>query len=86
MRTKVWNDNKYDYKEKFKGEEISIPAGGFVEMNRDDAVMFKGSFSPISTDVDGNPHPKSFKRIRLEHIAEKTAEEKVELTAKPFKK
>ncbi len=37
-RVKVWNDNTFDHVDKFKGKEISIPAGTFIEMDYFDAV------------------------------------------------
>ena len=66
MKAKVWNDNIYPYTEKFKGDEIYIPAGKFVEMDYDEAIMFKGTFSPIVRDADNQPTQQSWKKIRVE--------------------
>lgn len=68
MRAKVWNDNVYPYSEKFKGDDIYIPAGQFIEMDYDEAIMFKGSFSSIVRDADGQPKPESYKKIRVEAL------------------
>lgn len=66
MRVKVWNDNKYDYTESFRGKDYKIPAGQFVEMEFDEAHAFQCSFSKIIRDADGNHDPRGFKMIRLE--------------------
>lgn len=62
-QVRVWNDNKYEHREKFKGGMVIIPAGKYIEMNRDDAVLFKGQF----TGMPENPRDaRGFKMIRLE--------------------
>lgn len=63
---KVWNDNVYEYKETFKGELKLIPAKGYIEMEYEDAIDFKGAYSPIITDGNGNHLPQGFKMIRVE--------------------
>jgi hypothetical protein len=67
---KVWNDNVYPHKETFKGEEINIPAGSFVEMDYIEAVEFKGQFTAPKTDASGKPDAKFFKKIRVEQPKE----------------
>lgn len=67
-RVKVWNDNVYDYTEKFQDEMVTIKAKGFVVMDREKAILFKGTFSEILRDKGGVPLPQSFKKIRLEAI------------------
>lgn len=71
MKAKVWNDNKFVHKEKFRGDMVTIPPGEFIEMDYMDAVQFRGQMTPISRDVDGAPTPKSFKMIRLEVVPDK---------------
>jgi hypothetical protein len=71
MKVQVVNDNTYPYTEEFKGQKITIEPKGHVEMERDDAVLFLGTFSPISYDVDGNPHPKSYKKLKIVEITDK---------------
>ena len=66
MRAKVYNDNKHVYKETFKGDQIVIEPGKFIEMDYDEALMFKGTFNGIKLDADGRPTPESFKMIRVE--------------------
>lgn len=74
---KVWNENSLDHVEMFKGDRIVIPAKGYVVMDRDDAVAFRGAFvAPIISD--GNADPRTFKKIRLEKI-----EGDVEVQTKP---
>ena len=68
-QVKVWNDNTHDYKEKFKDNEIVIPAKGFVEMEYYDAHEFKGAFKGIERDGDNQPMPRSYKMIRVEDPA-----------------
>lgn len=68
MKAKVWNDNIHPYSERFKGDLIVIPAGQFIEMDYDEAVMFRGTFSSIVRDADGQPKPESYKKIRIEAL------------------
>lgn len=63
---RVWNDSQYDHSEKFKGKTIQIAAGGFLEMEADDAVLFKSQFTPIIKDKHGQSDPRFHKRIRIE--------------------
>ena len=66
---KVHNDNTYDYKELFRDKNILIPAGKWIEMEYDEALLFKGSYSPILTDGDKQPLKSSYKMIRVEEPA-----------------
>jgi len=63
---KVWNDNKFDYEENFKGDLIRIPAGKYVEMESGEAHLFKGSFKPPKLNHDGKDDPRGYKMIRVE--------------------
>ena len=69
-KVKVWNDNKYEHVEKFKNDEIRIPAGSFVEMDYIDAIDFKGQFVQPIMRGPNNPDPRSFKMIRVEEPLE----------------
>ena len=66
MKAKVWNDNIFPYTERFKGDIITIPPKSFIEMDYDEAVMFRGTFSSIVRDADGAPKAESYKMIRIE--------------------
>ena len=77
-KVKVFNDNKYEHRERYKGQNIIIPAGGFIEMDRDDAVQFKGQFFPPQRGGNGVQLPETFKKIRIEYVEEKQAEAKAE--------
>lgn len=66
MIVKVWNDNVHPYREQFRDRVIEIPAKKCIEMELDEAELFRGSFSPIVVDADGNPTPEGFKMIRIE--------------------
>jgi hypothetical protein len=65
---RVYNDNVVDHKESYKGEDINIPAGGFIVMDRDEAVQFKSKFFPPKFDKGGQQEITSMKRIRLAAI------------------
>lgn len=67
-QVRVYNDNKYEFKQVFIDEEIVIPAGGFITMEKKRAIQFKSYYSPIEIDADGQPTPRSMKMIRLEDI------------------
>ena len=83
MISRVWNDNIYPYKEKFKDQDIHIPAGKFIEMEHLEAVQFLGTYCGIERDTDGQPLAKSFKKLRVErtskpvsqHVAENRRED-----------
>jgi hypothetical protein len=63
---KVWNRNTHPFKQKFRGNMIEIPAGGFIEMDFYDAHSFKSKGSPIEKDGQGRFKPESFKKIEVE--------------------
>lgn len=69
-KVKVWNDNTIEHVEKFKDEEVRIPAGGFVEMEWEEAIEFKGQFKPMIIRADGTHDPKGFKKIRVDRPSE----------------
>lgn len=54
------------HKEKFKGEDIVIPAGEFVLMDYEDAVQFKGQYFPLFMNGQGIQAPESYKMIKIE--------------------
>jgi hypothetical protein len=68
MKVRVWNDNTYPHTEMFKGDRIHIPAKQYVEMEFYEAHEFKGQYTAIKRDFDGNPVPESYKMIRIEKI------------------
>jgi hypothetical protein len=75
-KVKVWNDNVvkdeagrtigYDFKQEYNGELIVIPAGGFVEMDREFANDFYSAWFPIQVDGMGVQTPQSYKKLRIE--------------------
>lgn len=71
MIVKVWNDNIHPFKQKFKGDVVTIEPKQFIKMDDSDARLFLGEFSPILRDADGAPDPKGFKKLRIEEIASK---------------
>lgn len=64
---RVYNDNIYEHREKFRGDEIIIPAKGYIEMNAEDAVLFKSQFTPIIRNKGGQDDPRGFKMIRIDY-------------------
>jgi hypothetical protein len=78
---RVHNDNVVEHVEMYKGTQIRIPAGGYVEMERAEAVQFKSQFRTPVRDKARIQTPESKKILRLELIingAEKAAAPKAE--------
>lgn len=75
---KVFNDNKYPYKENFKGENIVIEPGKFITMDYYEAIEFRGTYSPIRRDANEQPMPTSFKMIRIDDTLDSVPEVKVD--------
>lgn len=63
---KVWNKNTFPHEEKFKGTEILIPAGGFVKMDYDEAILFKGQFFSPVFGKDQVQKKESYKWIEID--------------------
>lgn len=81
-QVKVFNDNKYVFKQKFMDEDIVIEPGKFILMDESKAIRFRGTYSPIELDGNGQPMPTSYKMIRLEEISKETKlEEKFQCMA-----
>lgn len=75
---KVWNDNVYPYKELFKGDNILIPPNSYIEMEHDDAILFKGTYCMPKYDAGGAALPETFKKIRITSGTEGAAKQKIE--------
>ena len=67
MNIKVWNRNKYDYKEKFRERNIFIKAGSFILMDKDEAEVFQGTYNGRMKSGDGQDDPRGFKMIELDY-------------------
>lgn len=68
MLARVYNDHPQyggkEYREKFRDEEIVIPAKGFVQMDYHDASMFMGQFVTIKRYDNGDPiNPKALRMV-----------------------
>jgi uncharacterized C2H2 Zn-finger protein len=61
----VHNLNTHPYREHFRDGIISIPAKGFIEMEWEEAVMFKGTMNQVERDGDGNVLPTSYKMLKI---------------------
>ena len=79
MQVKVWNDDKNEYSEEFRGKMVVIPSGEFVLMGRSEANKFLSQSTGVIIDGAGR-HTKP-KMLRIE----KPAEEFAELTEQPLK-
>lgn len=66
-RVKLWNDTNTDYKEIVLGNEVFIPARGFVTLSRREAITVRGHCC-------GRHKPVT---LRMEPIEETTEERKV---------
>jgi hypothetical protein len=65
---RVWNDNVIDHKEMFKGTMLNIPSKGSIEMDSEEAVLFRGQFYPPKFNKGGVQTIESMKCIRVEEI------------------
>ncbi len=65
-QVKVWNENTYDFKQEVKGVQLVIPAKGFIEMDYEEAVDFKGMYSPLPPADFSGDHALYYKMIRVE--------------------
>lgn len=74
---RVWNDNVYEHTERFRGAMVTIPAGKFIEMPAEDAVLFKSQFTPIIRGKSGVDDPRGFKKIRIEYNPQPIVEDVV---------
>lgn len=63
---KVHNRNVYPLEEKFKGMMVSIPKNSYIEMDYDEAILFKGQYHDIVYDKGGLQDPKSYKYIEID--------------------
>lgn len=75
--SRVYNDNSYPFRQEYKGKMIEIAPKDFVEMEREEAVIFKGLFYPPQYDASDVQKPESYKKLRVVHDAE------IEQEAKP---
>lgn len=66
MIVRVYNDNKYEHREEFRDEDIIIPAGGYIEMEREDAVLFLGQLFTPKFSKHGLQTDRSKKKLRID--------------------
>lgn len=66
MKVKLWNDNIYDFKQRFKEVDYSIPAKGFIEIEEDEAHQLVCAYYPVERDAGGKQKPHSYKMLRIE--------------------
>lgn len=67
-KMRVWNENTYPLKDTFRGEPLVILPKEFIEMEEDDAILFRGQYTPMILRADKTPDPAHFKMLRLEKI------------------
>ena len=65
---RVWNKHAkgYTHREKFRDDLVEIPAGRYVLMDYEDAVLFKGQYFPLKRDAMGQEDPTTWKQIFIE--------------------
>jgi hypothetical protein len=66
VTVRVWNRNQYDHEEKFKGSLVKIPANKCIEMDYDEAILFKGQFYNPAFGKDMVQKPESYKWIEID--------------------
>lgn len=66
--TKIWNDNRHPHKEMFKGKEIVIPAGECIEMEYEEAIEFKGQYTPMPPAEFNGDESVFYKMLRVEPV------------------
>jgi hypothetical protein len=76
MMVKVHNRNKFEHREKFRGKEIVIPAGGYLSMDYDEANRFLGQMFSPKYDKGGVQTAQSYKWLEVD----KEDRRKVELS------
>lgn len=64
MKVKVHNLDHRDYSEEFRDEMIVVPANGYIEMGRSEAIKFLSQACPMKVDGQGRPlKPKKLKIV-----------------------
>lgn len=71
---RVWNKhpNSITHAEKFRDDMITIKAGEYVLMDYEDAVQFKGQWTPMRKNAQGADDPAGFKVIFIEPHSEES--------------
>lgn len=64
----VVNKNVHPFRSKFRDLEIDIPAGGKIEMDHEDAILFLGEKQPMKFDGQDNQLPESYKMLFIEGL------------------
>lgn len=67
MKARVYNKHSkgFEHNEMFKGKQLSIPAGGYIVMDYEDAVDFRGQYFPMKLMPTGEPDPAGWKMIEI---------------------
>jgi len=68
MQVLVRNLNKYEYREEFNGDLITIGPDEAIKMDNMKARQFLGQFTTPVLDGQGRPDPRYLKRLRIEEI------------------
>jgi hypothetical protein len=71
VKVKVLNLDDKEYTEYFRDEEIRIPARGYIEMSRGEAIKFLSQATPLY--LDGSGRCIKPKMLRLEEDPEQHA-------------
>jgi len=74
LTVKLWNRNKLDHNEKWRDKDISIPAGGYIKMDYDEANRFMGQMFTPKFDKGGIQVPSSYKWLEMDTDDKRRAE------------
>jgi len=66
MLVKVHNLNIYDFKQKIGDDEYKIKAGGYIELEEDDANKLVKRMFPMQFDANNQQTPQSFKKLKID--------------------
>jgi len=75
-KVRVRNLDDKEYREEYRDNMIVIPAGGYVEMGRADAVSFLSQFTPLNQDGAGRVLIP--KKLKIEEDPEQHAEHRAQ--------
>ncbi len=75
MIVQVFNDNVHPYRERFRDQDIYIPAGKSIKMEMGDAHLFLGVMPPhIEVDANEKIKPTSYKMLRIAPLGDEKPE------------
>lgn len=64
-KVEVHNLNSFPYEEQFRDNLIKIEANNYIEMEYEEAILFKGSMNSVKRNGDGAVLPESYKMLKI---------------------